>query len=444
MNSEYFTFVEVDGVRLVVADVRHDSMRHAERFERARNTIGFAVCLCGEQPLRVQIRRRFVAGGNAVVDGYFLALWPGERDKHDSSCFFHEASKPGDVIAKLKAPVVEEEDGTFSLKADFTLEQRVVAKRAGVTRKPPAQGKESTKNPGLALISILWFLFEKAGLNGWHPGWTRDWGTVRAHALRVARQNKLNGALISERLYIPRKFHPSQKHLIEDEYRRHFEAFVEQAKKFEAAREDQNPGEKATVSMKLALVVAELSEIRTAKYGMEIRLKHMAQAIYARPSDIDALKSRAPLCFDVEGLPRHNIGIFLVRASAKGYLNLVDGALSLVSRDYVLVDSGYEVQLADALVDANRRFKKPLDVLTELEISEGKTVRPDFILYDCGSKPCFMEVWGMLDEQYETRKREKLELYGRSGFELWQWEAAHGEVLPALPPTSMSPPSKAA
>jgi hypothetical protein len=108
---------------------------------------------------------------------------------------------------------------------------------------------------------------------------------------------------------------------------------------------------------------------------------------------------------------------------------IVDLALMLVTPQWIPVDSGYEAAVVAALVDAERRFEKPL----RFDASED-VVFPDFWLRD-RSDVLPMEVWGLTDPEYQARKGQKTlyydEKYGPGKW--WQWDAVSGGAIPPFP-----------
>ncbi len=107
---------------------------------------------------------------------------------------------------------------------------------------------------------------------------------------------------------------------------------------------------------------------------------------------------------------------------------VIDLALMWMTKDWIPVESGFEVIVAENLVANDRRFEKPL------RFDSNDAVFPDFWLKDRGA-PLPMEVWGMTTLDYQSRKREKIahyeEAYGPRNW--WSWNGAAGDPVPDLP-----------
>jgi hypothetical protein len=65
----------------------------------ARQRFGQALCTCGRQPLKLQIRLR--------DDKCHLAVWPGELGAHHRDClFFRQPLAPADPSGRQRAPAL--------------------------------------------------------------------------------------------------------------------------------------------------------------------------------------------------------------------------------------------------------------------------------------------------------------------------------------------------
>ena len=104
-----------------------------------------------------------------------------------------------------------------------------------------------------------------------------------------------------------------------------------------------------------------------------------------------------------------------------------DIGLIRTNRQFIPVDSSYELQVADKLIAERRAFSKPLKLEDELRYL------PDFLLHDC-QVPWVMEVFGITnDDKYQAQKLEKLQYYRDHGIPCWQWEPAVDKVMQDFP-----------
>ena len=96
------------------------------------------------------------------------------------------------------------------------------------------------------------------------------------------------------------------------------------------------------------------------------------------------------------------------------------------NKNYIPIDSSYEKQVCDALIEQNRRFVKPL------RYDAGNEVLEDFFLIDTDEQVP-MEIYGMTgNEEYDERKKAKIAIYERSGLPFWHWDV---KLSPKMWPT---------
>jgi hypothetical protein len=108
-------------------------------------------------------------------------------------------------------------------------------------------------------------------------------------------------------------------------------------------------------------------------------------------------------------------------------LKVVEAAFMLTNRNYIPVESSYELRMADALADAGRRLIKPL------RWDRSDELFPDFVLTDT-EPPTFVEVYGVQGRvSYEIRKQIKQVKYQQQGRAVIAWEVAQ-----EMPPVALS------
>jgi hypothetical protein len=131
----------------------------------------------------------------------------------------------------------------------------------------------------------------------------------------------------------------------------------------------------------------------------------------------------------------HVLGILILsRGRSSGHFNAVGGSLMRVTPQFIPVHSQYEALVANALVEADRAFIKPLRY-----DSHESDIFPDFCLLDTAVERLPMEIYGYTNHPgYERRKQEKLEWYRQSGTPFWHWDVATSGRLegqwPPFPP----------
>lgn len=100
-----------------------------------------------------------------------------------------------------------------------------------------------------------------------------------------------------------------------------------------------------------------------------------------------------------------------------------------VTRDFIPYESSYERQVAEALVEQNRAFIKPL------RYDSQEVTFPDFVLHDTPT-PTPMEIYGMVNHKaYASRKQDKNIYYKKHYPHFWSWDLAMTQVMPDFPPS---------
>ena len=183
------------------------------------------------------------------------------------------------------------------------------------------------------------------------------------------------------------------------------------------------------------LLLAPLAGAQPTRYGQWLLLKHlkdysfwMGEGAWREfnrrfPRELVSLGSHEPFA--------HLLAIMIVgRGRAPGHFNVVGGSLMQVTPQLIPVHSQYQALVANALVEAERTFLKPLHV----DAREADSL-PDFLLLDAGERPLPMEIYGFTgNPAHEQRKQEKLAGYRASRQPFWHWDvAATGSRPDAFP-----------
>lgn len=102
-----------------------------------------------------------------------------------------------------------------------------------------------------------------------------------------------------------------------------------------------------------------------------------------------------------------------------------------VTQHWIPVHSHYASWVADALVEGNRHFVKPLP-----HDAHDEDVFPEFLLLDAGEQPLPMEISGFSSSAaYEQRKQEKIAAYRNRSDPYWHWDiVTMGTEQGAWPP----------
>jgi hypothetical protein len=170
------------------------------------NTAYRPLCLCkGEPGIPMYVSH--------VGEHFIIKRMPDSGNQHAPDCNSFEPpcelSGLGDVLGS--AIQCNEEDGTTSLKFDFSL-----SKTTGRTPTPGSGGEASsvrTDGKRLTLRGTLHYLWEEAGFNRWFPAMAgkRNWYTIHQHLLLAAEGKLSKGKPLSDTLFVPQPFFVDRK-----------------------------------------------------------------------------------------------------------------------------------------------------------------------------------------------------------------------------------------
>ncbi|MDN7445276.1 DUF1173 family protein [Burkholderia cepacia] len=389
--------IDLAGQSILLEDFLSEPTRYRRIFELAKATQGHARCMCVSGGRRLQIRLR---------EGlYHLAVWPGDALSHHRRCTFRtRAEAESGRKGYAKGAIIEKPDGTVDISADIPLKVRVEARNGPVERSEDPKGGGQTRAK-VGMLGLLHSLWERAGLNEWRPRWTRDWWRCRRELINL--DGKVNGESVEDAMYCVPAWRESERDGIERGWAK-FRARLEAPGDFRLR----------------GIVIGELKSMELSKYSFKVKLKHHMHPFFVDKAVVErAERSAPPAAAQRDNPSAHVIVIMVVEVSRSGTLRGVDLSLMLTSRHYIPADSSYEMQMADALVDAGRMFTKPLRY-------DGAAEFPDFRIQDQECE-CVVEVWGMMgNPEYEARKAAKIKSYKSRGVQVIEWDTRR--PMPAL------------
>ncbi|MBN3761088.1 DUF1173 family protein [Burkholderia sp. Ac-20365] len=395
------TTVLMGGRKFELDDLQTRPAFHSRWFEKARAEAGHAECLCSvPRRLRLVIRQR---------EGlYHLAGWPLEGEQHQSFCFFSKLLPSSSGRGSYAAgAIVDREDGSADIKVDVPLRIRA-GDRAPSAPRGVATAGAGERRRSVGMLGLLHELWEGASLTRWGKGWSRNWSRCHWHLRQLDR--RINGTPLSECLHVVRPWDPARKEEIEAEF----------------ARFKGRLGESGSFRYR-GYVMGELKTWRPTEYGYRIEIRHQRDAYFASKALIEAVeKSSRAVMAARENQDARTVVLMLVDVTPKGYLQVVDMTLMLTTKHYLPAESSFELQMADALVEAGRSFVKPL------RYDGIEDTFPDFKLLDT-SPATVVEVWGMMgNASYEARKTEKEATYRANRVPVIAWDTRR--PLPDLRP----------
>ena len=413
------------------------------RLERAHGLLPRPHCDCrlNGKPLEVVVVRRTSAAAGGSHVRFHLARMPQDGPLHRPTCFFHEAEPDRSGAAAYTQGVVEQhDDGTTSLRLSRSL--RIAQKPDPDDEAPLAvshsnRAGKSTRR-AMTPLGLLHLLWERAGLNQWHPGFAgkRQLSRVGYRIEQAAREVLCGRIPLHEQL-----------------------AFVVPNSVDRAAALVRLV--RSASGQRYVVLSGVVRAIDRAKERIELNGALPPYNLFLK-CDLerqDDLRRRFPYAHRLLDQPSADrpalvVGLFVVKARTSSWkerlvisAELELGALMEVTRDFVPVASALEQRVADRLIAEGRQFEKPLRYDAGQDL-----VFPDFVLLDTGhARGLPMEVFGRDDEAYRARQAEKeryyQETYGVDGS--WQWNAAGSEQgpIPAFPEarsTRHSPHAKSA
>lgn len=397
--------VWLDGAAYQVHDVRENPARYSKVLKLAHAARKHASCHCNAD---LRIKLCFLAGLP------YFALWPKEGKRHHQDCLFHRDEIDAALgAAAARAAIVEDEDGVVKIAPAFPLARKLkpATKRIAPTGSP-AQVIQQRR---AKLLNILRFLWERADLARWASGWTRDYYMVHRCITSAAQDCVVGKQGLLELLYMPPPYKERERKKINEE-RTAFLLSLELALD--------------ALEVRSGLVLGQIKAVDQERGGFVIRLSQSQMCISVSDEQGALLATRYPREDAALRSGADDCGCMViaqVELEEGNRLVLVDGALMLVSKQYIPADSSYEVAAANALVKEGRTFRKPL------QVEPGEELLPDFLLTDTSPRTV-MEVFGMDTPEYLDRKAQKLRMYQERGERLWAWEAVGREQMPAFPP----------
>lgn len=363
------------------------------------------MCVHGGVEMYVARHRQFV-----------IKRMPESGCRHDPGCPSYEPepyqSGLGEMIGES---VIEHAPDRVELRVDFPFARAPGrAMPRGEQETPSAVTADQRR---MSLRAVMHFLFERAGMNRWHPAMEgkRNQGVLHKYLTEAADDVVTKGLRLSERLYVPEPFSEAGKSQIADR-RRSKLAFLQSSEE--------------NLHFNMALVLGEFKGAGAGATGRKVWIRHMPDAplliatkawerierVYgelfeARDADT-AYKPRIVVCA-------------LIYAKREHTYQIEAASFMLATDHWIPVEGVHELGLIHTLIDEKRRFLKPLRY-------DAKTaaVFPNVLLLDAGEKPLPMH----LVSGFMTAKERGLKEKALTNEETkWVWYTDRPmPVLPAM------------
>ncbi|PRF30694.1 DUF1173 domain-containing protein [Burkholderia multivorans] len=371
------------------------------------------LCLCSTPPIPMYIAR--------FEGRYQVKRMPGTGAKHKLGCDSYETppglSGYGDVEG---AAIVEDPDsGEVTLKFGFALAKGAAREMP----EPSGDEPDSIKTDGkkLTLRGLLHYLWEQAGLNRWSPAMAgkRNWSVVRKYLLLAAAGKNAKKMSLEDMLYVPEMFVGDQKDRIAQRRTEHLARI--------SVSESGKPH--------FVLVIGELKEIATARFGFKLVIKHLPD--YGLMVDEKTKKriekvfaSELEIWSATEGT--HLMVIATASLSAAGIATVQEVSMMLTNESWIPFESLADIALLKAL--ATRRYQKCLRYN-----QAAKHPIATALLTDAERGTALYVVPADVSSAYQS---ELDALIAESELDSWIWRPGT-EVMPPLPLTAFDAARKA-
>ena len=343
---------------------------------------------------------------------FFLARMPGTGENHAPWCeFFGENSFSTENGGTL--PAIIEQNGIWDINLSSPLSVSTDLNKTAEISHHAGINRSTT-----TLLGLLNFLFEKAETNVWRPNrkFDQSFSHVRKLVSEVSKKTVIDKTRVSRRLFIPEWLDNNLNASLES---------------------NQKNISKKTPQGTAAIVIGKINawiESKKTPGGMGVGLNLLNDPLWMEPElAAKTIHSFGQLISEIRKKDRHILAICSVFKTGK-YYTIGDIALMRVSKQFIPVDSSYELAVADRLVEEKRFFCKPIRSIPLFLEQAG--FLPDFVLTDC-KHDWVMEVFGIdNDPEYLAQKGKKLAYYREHTISCWQWTPKDNTGIPKFPDRS--------
>jgi hypothetical protein len=275
-------------------------------------------------------------------------------------------------------------------------------------------GKTATRTgKSRSVVTLLGFLnlcMQKSKMNTWYPNrkYDRSFNTVQKNIAAIADDIIINRRPLSDILVMPR---------------------WEKDRETSQNQSQQILLEKTADSDKGAIVIGVVKRWIPSKWedgGVGISLDLFDDLLWMPTETASATEhSSGQFISEIGKSDRYIIAICTVFRSRNKY-TIGEIAFMRTNKQFIPVDSSYELQVADKLIAEHRAFSKPL------RLDEEKYL-PDFLLHDCQNH-WVLEVFGVCgDPGYQVRKAQKIAYYRDNHVLCWHWTPETDRIIPDFP-----------
>lgn len=263
----------------------------------------------------------------------------------------------------------------------------------------------------MSLRAVTHFLFERAVFNRWGPAMAgkHSQRVIRQYLMAAARDIRVKGVSLSERLYVPEQFTLEHK------------ADIAQRRRQQLALLNPVGEERA-----LALILGELKGCEPGGQGHKLWIKHMPDVpLLLNDTTWRRLQHSYAALFEARDadsdIPLRLIGT--VYAKRESTYAVEAASLMLTTAEWIPVEGLHDVMLVHAMIEQRRRFIKPLR--HDATASEAAAFA-NALLVDAGDAPVSLHVLSPFMRQAERVAKQ------RGMGDAWRWSTEN--TMPSFPP----------
>ncbi|WP_031431519.1 DUF1173 family protein [Methylomicrobium agile] len=411
--------INIDGTLIDYAQLSDPENHYAQQL-MARYYKGlvhpFCTCLADDQCREINIRKRSC---------YFPARNAKTSGNHAPWCKLYINPALTQYQRDNQPAIIEKDDKLdVKIKAILTISAKPKPKTSKIYGTE-ATASKTTSRTGITLLGFLHLCWQTANLNDWRPAKQPKCGlnTVASSIHKIAGKITVGRHPLAEKLIIPHWIFPEN-----DTTETRDQHYWNEIRKISMAESQKNLEEKTANSGKAAIVIGLVQRLIKTKgssgnVGVSIQL---LDSLLWMPAEL-AKKTEHSFgqWLSEIGKPARHIIVICTVFRKGDYYTIGDIALMRTSKQFIPVDSSYELLVADKLVAENRAFTKPLKLDEEPYL-------PDFVLNDCRQK-WVLEVFGLNDAEYLRRKAEKLAYYRKRQIFCWHWSPISNSVMAEFP-----------
>lgn len=378
-----------------------------DRLKRAYANKARPLCLCRDPAPEMYIAK--------FEDRYLIKRMPGSGVKHSPDCDSYEPPPELSGLGQVLGSAIQEDvgEGITRIKLDFPL-KKLPGRQAPT---PSGAEHESVRTDGkkLTMRGLLHDLWEVSHLNRWTPNMEgkRSWYVIRKYLQQASESIHVGSDIpLAELLYIPESFNTDKKHEIEA---RRMGKMLPYVANHSAAR-------------KLMIVVGEVKEITTSRYGYKIIMKHLPNYHFMMNED---LYKRLVKTFELQlGLKQKYeeshlmvMGTFGIGHTEVATLEML--TMMNVTENWIPFESVYEKELIDLMTEKKRKFSKSL----RYNLPSWQPLA-SMVSADTHPEPTAM----FIHSGDDAVNQEFEEMIAQCDMPQWIWHISKGE-MPALPVT---------